>query len=695
VGLTIFAIISIAVFIAFYRLFGLPTRSAREFGKRRSPLVWADKSGDAQKLDLHPIAGKKLDPLPPPVPDRLPLISFRFTTPLVEISPTFPLPNYSIEESLLLRVLVQGMATIGFMGTDLAIGTQFSWLAIPITIGGSSWSWYRRRYDRDWLSWLVVGVMLTLIISICTPFFYAQAEQRFSYFDSVGTSKTIPIILVFILAIGQMGVSWISYTRQALGYGMIMSTLSIAIAGMVSQNVFFILLAMLFIGLAIGGLMLDYRSRIHLPPIGVSDRHVGEQLPYYHLPRHLIIKFTAIVLATGCTLSLFFPNLRLPEITFHRPPFPKPPQTISQKLPLTPPNIPTPSPSNPPELNHLAAQVLGQPQNQNYPPEIKAQNLQLPPDLAVTFQKYTQKILANASPHLNSDYDRVAYLGAYLKQNYPTTPSPSPQPSTIPPQQQQILKQLLSQCQQQSKNCPLTGEAQDLPVLYTSMLRSIGIPARLKVDDRLGNFDAHTPPNQQTEVYFSNLGWLPLDPQRDRPLLPSNPQTISQLQQQLTSLPSPSPSPPSSSTPQQSNSPIPQPTNTPTSPPALTWKPDLFILRLLAIALMVAGAIIWYLSRQRQEQQKLAAIPPVERIYRLMLMDLSKRGLSKQPAQTQLEYAQTARDRYPTAIGRTIWEISQLYTAWRYGKKRIDLHQLAKKYQYLVHLQQVNKKGQK
>jgi hypothetical protein len=106
---------------------------------------------------------------------------------------------------------------------------------------------------------------------------------------------------------------------------------------------------------------------------------------------------------------------------------------------------------------------------------------------------------------------------------------------------------------------------------------------------------------------------------------------------------------------------------------------------------MVAGAIIWYLSRQRQEQQKLAAIPPVERIYRLMLMDLSKRGLSKQPAQTQLEYAQTARDRYPTAIGRTIWEISQLYTAWRYGKKRIDIHQLAKKYQYLVHLQQVYK----
>jgi hypothetical protein len=70
-----------------------------------------------------------------------------------------------------------------------------------------------------------------------------------------------------------------------------------------------------------------------------------------------------------------------------------------------------------------------------------------------------------------------------------------------------------------------------------------------------------------------------------------------------------------------------------------------------------------------------------------MLTNLSKQGLTKHPAQTQLEYAQTARDRYPTAIARTIWEISQLYTAWRYGKQRINIQQLAKKYQYLQHLQ--------
>ena len=89
------------------------------------------------------------------------------------------------------------------------------------------------------------------------------------------------------------------------------------------------------------------------------------------------------------------------------------------------------------------------------------------------------------------------------------------------------------------------------------------------------------------------------------------------------------------------------------------------------------------------QQQQLAHLPPVEQIYRSMLANLSKQGLSKRPAQTQLEYADSASKIYHPQIAKVVWEISQLYTAWRYGKQKIDIKQLAKKLQDLQHLQQL------
>jgi hypothetical protein len=79
-----------------------------------------------------------------------------------------------------------------------------------------------------------------------------------------------------------------------------------------------------------------------------------------------------------------------------------------------------------------------------------------------------------------------------------------------------------------------------------------------------------------------------------------------------------------------------------------------------------------------------------------MISSLSKTGNAKVPAQTQLEYARSIKNTEHPQIAKIVEEISQLYTAWRYGNQKIDINHLAKKLQNLQHLQQLaaNRKRQ-
>jgi capsule polysaccharide export protein KpsE/RkpR len=72
-----------------------------------------------------------------------------------------------------------------------------------------------------------------------------------------------------------------------------------------------------------------------------------------------------------------------------------------------------------------------------------------------------------------------------------------------------------------------------------------------------------------------------------------------------------------------------------------------------------------------------------------MILGLSKTGNTKVPAQTQLEYAHSIRNTEHPQIAKLVAEISHLYTAWRYGKEKVDAKHLAKKLQNLQHLQKL------
>jgi hypothetical protein len=627
------------------------------------------------------------------------------------------LPNFSTtptptEESLLFRLLVQGLVVISMISTDLAAGTHSSLIGILFTTIGAGWSWHRRRNAKHWLNISVSVTSLAILIGLLVPILFKDLQLAIANYlilvdgvaQPIKLSAYISFWLGMLFAALQMGLSFHLYNRQILGYCFVTSGLLIGVAASLSQNLGFPILLCGLIAIAMPALMLDYRSRIALKPIGITTIATPKQLSYRHLPWQYLSQLAAISIGLGLIVAVFLPTFHLPHLAL------KPTEldrlhTIAQKEQNPLPEAtssPTSNPSPPatntptPELTELelAAKVLGQPENNNYPELIKQHNLQLSPEAIRQFQQFTQKILDTSPKPLKSDFDRVSYIAEYLKLHHKADPQQSDS-TNLPPLDAKSYQKLIAQCTATPKDCQLVGDIKDLQIFYTSLLRSIGIPARLKTGDKIDEIDPQTkmyprstePAQSQTEVYFANWGWLKLDPTPDRPLLKLDSQQLAQFQQSLPPAAQPTPTPQSSPT---SSSPIPL-KSPPPKPPAAqaNGKATPEIWRILVMAIAICGGIIWYLWYQNQQQQQLAKLPPIEQIYRSMVTNLSNQGLVKHPAQTQLEYADSASKIYHPQIAKVVWEISQLYTAWRYGKQRIDVKQLAKKLQYLQHLQQL------
>jgi protein-glutamine gamma-glutamyltransferase len=96
----------------------------------------------------------------------------------------------------------------------------------------------------------------------------------------------------------------------------------------------------------------------------------------------------------------------------------------------------------------------------------------------------------------------------------------------------------------------------------------------------------------------------------------------------------------------------------------------------IAISLAFCAWWGWQQWGQWQHRQWLKKLSPVDRIYHQMLAQLSDLGISKHPTQTPLEYAQTVQDSATAATSLLVTEISQAYTAWRYGAEAQQIDRL-------------------
>ncbi len=331
----------------------------------------------------------------------------------------------------------------------------------------------------------------------------------------------------------------------------------------------------------------------------------------------------------------------------------------------------------------------------NYPQAISQYYLQIPDQIAPKLQQYTQNLVDHAPPQqigkdrpaLTSNYATALYLAQYLKQHYHLPLDPLGLSRV--PDGEDLASWFLFRCEGKSTSCEAGGYADHFATTYTMMLRSIGIPARLTVGFDPGRFNpftgfyevANTDAHALTEVYFPEYGWFGFDPIPGHPLTPpgaDQDQTFSTIQQLWNWVASWLPT------------------------PVTAWLAQIWSLTLgwlvvgialffglfnqgwlgiligSAIAISIAfcswwGWQQWSKWRQRQWLKKLS---PVDRIYHQMLVQLRELGLSKHPAQTPLEYAQTVRDNRSAAIGILVTEISQAYTAWRYGQEAQQIDRL-------------------
>ena len=308
----------------------------------------------------------------------------------------------------------------------------------------------------------------------------------------------------------------------------------------------------------------------------------------------------------------------------------------------------------------------------NYPPEIAQYYLQIPPEIVERVKQTTEELLAKSPKPINSVYEKALYLAQAIKQNYSLK-------TDLPffEEDEDLVEAFLYRYQ--------GGYPDHFATVYTMMLRSIGIPARLVVGFAPGQFNPftgyyvvhNTDAYAMTEVYFPQYGWYYFDPLPGHEIIPPSfeeDQTFGVLGQLWKWVAGWLPSPI-------------------TSFLAtffdkvvqgffkflsffwlnVIWRfisgsmTGVFVGILMAILLAFISWLGWNYLQQWLYKRRLAKLTPIERLYREMLDFMAKKGYPKNRSQTPLEYAQNLYQYQQDGRAEVIEEICQGYILWRYG----------------------------
>ena len=164
-------------------------------------------------------------------------------------------PAHPPEDSILLRILVQLLVTVGICAivvasADISEALVVNLLAIPLSALGAAWSWYRRRHHNIAVKFCIaIGMLVALAV-----FFVRLLNEP-------GDTR---LILATLLIQLQVLHSFDLPRRKNLGYSIMIGLILLGVAGTVSQTLLFGLLLLLFFVIALPVLSLDYRSRLGL-----------------------------------------------------------------------------------------------------------------------------------------------------------------------------------------------------------------------------------------------------------------------------------------------------------------------------------------------------------------------------------------------------------------------------------------------
>lgn len=163
------------------------------------------------------------------------------------------LPIPETEESILLRVLVQLLVIVGIIATNVAIEEPLDLWAIPVSIVGAIWSWYRRR-DRNVAAKFCIAIGMLVVLGL----FFRRL---------IGELNDTRLVLAQLLIQLQVFHSFDLPRRKDLGYSILIGLILLGVAATLSQTLTFGPVLLVFLAIAIPTLVLDYRSRLGLEPL--------------------------------------------------------------------------------------------------------------------------------------------------------------------------------------------------------------------------------------------------------------------------------------------------------------------------------------------------------------------------------------------------------------------------------------------
>jgi transglutaminase-like putative cysteine protease len=198
------------------------------------------------------------------------------------------------ENSLLLRVLVQGLVIVGIIATDIVAETQMSFWAVPLSIFGATWSWYHRR-DRN----IAVKFFLAMGMLLAMGAFFGNLLTQLN---------DTRLVLAQLLIQLQILHSFDLPRRKDLGYSMVIGLILLGVAGTLSQTLAFAPVLLVFLAIALPVLILDYQSRLGISV--PSGRHKSSLLTTSSLPvspKRLGL-FLLLVLGLGLAIFALMPR---------------------------------------------------------------------------------------------------------------------------------------------------------------------------------------------------------------------------------------------------------------------------------------------------------------------------------------------------------------------------------------------------
>ncbi|MBW4471036.1 MAG: DUF3488 and DUF4129 domain-containing transglutaminase family protein [Stenomitos rutilans HA7619-LM2] len=199
------------------------------------------------------------------------------------------LPAPAIEESLLLRVLVQAMVLAGIAATDVAASTSMSVWAVPLSVMGAFWSW-QRRYKRNIATKFCIAIGMLLALA---AFFVGLRA------DLNDTRLVLAELLVQLQVLHSFDLP----RRKDLGYSMVIGLILISVACTLSQTMTFGLLLLVFLAIALPVLTLDYRSRL-----GLTSQLYQSPLQGTGLSPKRWLSFLVVILVAGLLIFACLPR---------------------------------------------------------------------------------------------------------------------------------------------------------------------------------------------------------------------------------------------------------------------------------------------------------------------------------------------------------------------------------------------------